>query len=138
FRCLISRESPSTSATWVRSDEPGAQMRREQKIGRLAYEIWETEGRLEGRHLDHWLVAERTIDGSVSDSADSASVGSSYCRRTSETGRKSAGTISFGIEREIGLFFKRTWVQLRELGKGIGRPPRRREFHNEWRVSTTE
>jgi hypothetical protein len=32
-------------------------------VAKLAYEYWETEGRPNGRHLDHWLRAERTLNG---------------------------------------------------------------------------
>lgn len=32
-------------------------------IAKLAYEYWETEGRPDGRDLDHWLRAERTLSG---------------------------------------------------------------------------
>ena len=31
------------------------------RIRTLAYEIWEEEGRPEGRALEHWLEAEREI-----------------------------------------------------------------------------
>lgn len=36
---------------------------REQARRERAYRIWETEGRSEGRHLDHWLRADE--DGEV-------------------------------------------------------------------------
>ncbi|MCR6631637.1 MAG: DUF2934 domain-containing protein [Magnetospirillum sp.] len=33
------------------------------RIRRRAFEIWEAEGRPEGRHREHWLQAEREILG---------------------------------------------------------------------------
>ncbi|MCX7966355.1 MAG: DUF2934 domain-containing protein [Syntrophorhabdaceae bacterium] len=32
-----------------------------EEIARLAYEIFEREGRIHGRDLDHWLEAERIV-----------------------------------------------------------------------------
>lgn len=31
------------------------------EIAKLAYEIFEREGRVHGRHLDHWYEAERIV-----------------------------------------------------------------------------
>jgi hypothetical protein len=31
------------------------------RLARRAYEIWEREGRPEGRALDHWMQAEREL-----------------------------------------------------------------------------
>jgi len=36
---------------------------RKRRVERRAYELWETEGRLHGRDLDHWLRAERETEG---------------------------------------------------------------------------
>ena len=33
------------------------------KIRERAYQLWEQEGRLHGRDLDHWLRAERAVTG---------------------------------------------------------------------------
>ena len=33
------------------------------RIARRAYDIWENEGRPEGRSVDHWLAAEREVGG---------------------------------------------------------------------------
>ncbi|MEO8464480.1 MAG: DUF2934 domain-containing protein [Gammaproteobacteria bacterium] len=44
------------------------------RIEALAYEIWEQQGRPEGRHEDHWAEAERRLrsqPGSSPTSADS-------------------------------------------------------------------
>ena len=38
----------------------------EQEIARRAYAIWEQEGRPHGRNLDHWLKAERELNGQTS------------------------------------------------------------------------
>ncbi len=35
---------------------------REERIGKLAYQIWEEEGRPEGQHEDHWFRATALID----------------------------------------------------------------------------
>ncbi|HEX2256662.1 MAG TPA: DUF2934 domain-containing protein [Afifellaceae bacterium] len=35
---------------------------RDERIKQRAYEIWESEGRPEGRHLDHWRRAASEID----------------------------------------------------------------------------
>jgi hypothetical protein len=35
----------------------------EEEIARRAREIWEEEGRPEGRHLEHWQQAERELGG---------------------------------------------------------------------------
>ena len=37
---------------------------KERKIQSRAHELWEKEGRPEGRHLEHWLEAEREHSGS--------------------------------------------------------------------------
>lgn len=37
-----------------------------QEVERRAYELWETEGRPEGRDLEHWLAAERQLLGADS------------------------------------------------------------------------
>lgn len=34
---------------------------REQRIRERAYSIWESDGRLNGRHEDHWFQAEREL-----------------------------------------------------------------------------
>lgn len=34
---------------------------RQEKVRTRAYAIWESEGRPEGKHLDHWLQAEQEI-----------------------------------------------------------------------------
>jgi hypothetical protein len=33
-------------------------MYQDDEVKRIAYQIWEDEGRLNGRDLDHWLKAE--------------------------------------------------------------------------------
>ena len=35
-----------------------------QRIRERAYELWEREGRPHGRHMDHWVQAERETQGS--------------------------------------------------------------------------
>jgi hypothetical protein len=39
----------------------GGNMERRNEIEELAYKIYETSGRAEGRELDNWLEAERLI-----------------------------------------------------------------------------
>ena len=36
---------------------------RAKRIAERAYELWEQEGRPEGRHHEHWIEAERQLDG---------------------------------------------------------------------------
>ena len=36
---------------------------RDEEIANRAYAIWESEGRVEGRAWDHWLQAEREMNG---------------------------------------------------------------------------
>ncbi len=38
----------------------------EERIRRRAYEIYEQQGREEGRHLEHWLQAEQELLGKQS------------------------------------------------------------------------
>lgn len=37
---------------------------REQRIRERAYSIWESEGRREGSHAEHWHRASQDVDGS--------------------------------------------------------------------------
>lgn len=48
----MSEENPNTVAT------PS----REERIGKLAYQIWEEEGRPEGQQEDHWYRASTMVD----------------------------------------------------------------------------
>ena len=38
---------------------------RRQQISEKAYRLWEKEGQPAGRELDHWVEAERQVDGST-------------------------------------------------------------------------
>lgn len=38
-------------------------MERQEEIRLMAYQIWEDEGRPEGRDLEHWLKAQATWQG---------------------------------------------------------------------------
>ena len=38
---------------------------RRQRISEKAYRLWEKEGQPAGRDLDHWVEAEREVDGST-------------------------------------------------------------------------
>jgi len=49
-------------------------MTRDERIRIRAYEIWQREGRPEGRHEHHWVAAKREID--EEDAAEQQSVGS--------------------------------------------------------------
>lgn len=40
---------------------------REQLIRRRAHELWENEGKPEGREMDFWLQAEREVSGGEAD-----------------------------------------------------------------------
>jgi hypothetical protein len=39
-------------------------MEREQEVRRVAYELWQREGRPDGRALEHWLKAQRVLEES--------------------------------------------------------------------------
>lgn len=41
-----------------------------QRIRETAYELWEKEGRPEGRDHDFWLEAEKIVDGEETDAVD--------------------------------------------------------------------
>lgn len=43
---------------------------RDEEIRKRAYEIWEKEGRPEGKHQDHWSEAEREFGSSAEDHSD--------------------------------------------------------------------
>jgi hypothetical protein len=43
---------------------------REQERRERAYKIWETEGRPEGRHLDHWLRADEDGEAVETEAAE--------------------------------------------------------------------
>jgi hypothetical protein len=47
---------------------------REEKIRRLAYELWEIEGRPEGRHHEHWERAARELEAEEGGSAEDAEI----------------------------------------------------------------
>jgi hypothetical protein len=41
-----------------------------EKIARRAYELWEAEGRPDGRHHEHWLQAEQELGLEAPEPAD--------------------------------------------------------------------
>jgi hypothetical protein len=51
----------------------------EDRIRNRAYELWEAEGRPEGREVDHWLRAAQEVSGEVT--AETSVVGTSVARR---------------------------------------------------------
>jgi hypothetical protein len=51
----------------------------EDRIRNRAYELWEAEGRPEGREVDHWLRAAQEVSGEVA--GESSAVGTSVARR---------------------------------------------------------
>jgi hypothetical protein len=59
----------------------------EDRIRSRAYELWEAEGRPEGREVDHWLRAAQEISGEVAGetaaevAAESSVVGTPVARR---------------------------------------------------------
>lgn len=62
---------------------------REERIRERAHEIWEQEGRPQGRHDDHWERATREVDGGGSEAAQMASMkGVSADPSESAKGRK--------------------------------------------------
>jgi hypothetical protein len=61
---------PSSTATTRKTEETvvaavcsGGGQPREQAIRERAYQIWEAEGRRDGKELDHWLRAEAEVIG---------------------------------------------------------------------------
>lgn len=60
-----------TSRTPDAADEAA----RRERIGRLAHEIWEAEGRPEGQSLRHWSMAERLVEAEERARAHAASGG---------------------------------------------------------------
>ena len=68
------RNAPSSEAavallppgkTAARSDETGAPPDREQQIREHAYHIWKRDGEPDGRHEEHWTLAERVLQGKL-------------------------------------------------------------------------
>jgi DUF2934 family protein len=55
----------------------------EDRIRNRAYELWEAEGRPEGREVDHWLRAAQEVSGEVAgeSSAETSAVGTPVARR---------------------------------------------------------
>ncbi len=51
----------------------------EDRIRCRAYELWESEGRPEGREVDHWLRAAQEVSGEVN--GEAAAVGAPAARR---------------------------------------------------------
>jgi Protein of unknown function (DUF2934) len=51
----------------------------EDRIRNRAYELWEAEGRPEGREVDHWLRAAQEVSGEVA--AETSVVGTPVARR---------------------------------------------------------
>jgi len=45
---------------------------RDERIGKLAYQLWEEEGRPEGRHEDHWFRATAMVDAEDQDQIEAA------------------------------------------------------------------
>ncbi|HMJ90040.1 MAG TPA: DUF2934 domain-containing protein [Candidatus Acidoferrum sp.] len=64
-----------------------------ESIARRAYEMWESEGRPDGRDYDHWLQAEAMLRGSSSGTPSS---------NTTSRGRK-PGAMSGNGRREKNL-----------------------------------
>ena len=54
---------------------------RAKRIAERAYQLWEQEGRPEGRDREHWMEAERSLDGSgAAESAQGVPSGASTSR----------------------------------------------------------
>jgi hypothetical protein len=51
----------------------------EDRIRNRAYELWEAEGRPEGREVDHWLRAAQEVSGEVA--GETTAVGAPAARR---------------------------------------------------------
>jgi len=57
-------------------------MNRDEEIRRLAHQIWEAEGRPDGRHLEHWRQAEEIWEKRNAPSAAPAQAPARPRRRT--------------------------------------------------------
>jgi hypothetical protein len=71
---------------------------REERVRERAYEIWEQEGRADGRDAEHWRRAEAEIDAeerqrtaTESASAESASAESATAQIAADAGATTAG-----------------------------------------------
>ena len=56
------RGAPAENATPTAARGPSSGVPHE-RIAKRAYEIWQSSGRPDGRHQDHWLQAERELNG---------------------------------------------------------------------------
>jgi hypothetical protein len=56
-------------------------------IARRAHEIWETEGRPEGRAMEHWLEAEASLRSQAGDGAATEEIKSASRARRSTPSR---------------------------------------------------
>ena len=77
---------------------------RQERISERAYQIWVAEGRLHGRHDEHWQRAEREIAeeelrvaAAMADRAAGTATGPR--RRPPAPGAKQAGTTTMGKSR---------------------------------------
>jgi hypothetical protein len=58
---LSTAATRQTEETVVAAISSGGGQPREQAIRERAYQIWEAEGRPDGKDLDHWLRAEAEV-----------------------------------------------------------------------------
>ena len=90
---------------------------KEERIRMRAYEIWEREGRLDGRHEHNWEEARREIEGEdaaggrdpeaptveTGDKSDAARTGEQGSEAKSTSGkRRNGGAVPSAVERTTG------------------------------------
>ncbi len=67
---------------------------RDERIRQLAHELWVKEGRPEGRHDEHWRLAEETADAEISGSGGGEMEGGSVQEPTAPTRRTRAPRVA--------------------------------------------
>jgi Protein of unknown function (DUF2934) len=73
-----------------------------ERIRSKAYEIWERDGRPDGRALDHWLEAERQVFGPTGDADQLDKERSGSSANEGEGSRTAARQYNESLERFVG------------------------------------
>ncbi|MBB5875390.1 MULTISPECIES: DUF2934 domain-containing protein [Xanthomonas] len=63
---------------------------RQRRIRQLAHEIWEAEGRPDGRAARHWAMAERLVDAEAAAEAEAEALPPQQPRRSAGNGSTSS------------------------------------------------
>jgi hypothetical protein len=73
-----------------------------ERVRSTAYEIWEREGKQDGRALDHWLKAERHVLGQTGDGDQQDRKGSRLSANEGEGNRTAARQYNEAQQRFVG------------------------------------